>query len=81
VNFPGPISLPSWPVFDQAKALSFLLSSFNFLLFYNSQQSCLVFADCYGCSLNLGALVCSFSHRKLVHASQIITTHLIHLLC
>jgi hypothetical protein len=28
VNFPGPISLPSWSVFDQAKALSFLLSSF-----------------------------------------------------
>jgi hypothetical protein len=42
VKNPGPISLPSWSVFDQAKALSFLLSSFSFLLFYNSQQSCLV---------------------------------------
>jgi hypothetical protein len=39
VKIPGPISLPSWSVFDQAKALSFLLLCFSFLLFYNSQQS------------------------------------------
>ena len=56
----------------------FSLSCFSFLLFYNSQQSCFFWADCYGYIFDLGALACRFCHRKLVHATQINITHLIH---
>jgi hypothetical protein len=78
VKIPGPINLPSWSVFDQAKTLSFHCLCFSFLLFYNSQQSMNFQADCYGYISNLGALACRFFHRKLVHATQINITHLIH---
>jgi hypothetical protein len=78
VKIPGPINLPSWSVFDQAKALSFHCLCFSFLLFYNSQQFMNFQADCYGYISDLGALACRFCHRKLVHATQINITHLIH---
>jgi hypothetical protein len=78
VKIPGPISLPSWSVFDQRKALSFNCQVIYFLLFYISKQSKSILLICYGYVLNLGALACRLCHRKLVHASQINITHLIH---
>jgi hypothetical protein len=35
-------------------------------------------ADCYGYIFDLGALACHFCHRKLVHATQINITDIIH---
>jgi hypothetical protein len=80
VKISGPISLPSWSIFDQAKALIFHYFCFSFLLFYNSQQFMNFQVDCYGYIFDLGALACHFFHRKLVHATQINITHLIHCL-
>jgi hypothetical protein len=60
VKIPGPISLPSWSVFDQRKALSFNCKLIYFLLFYNSQQSKSILLICYGYVLDFGCSSMSF---------------------
>jgi hypothetical protein len=61
VKISGPISLPSWSVFDQRKALSFHCQVKYFLLFYNSQQSKSILLICYGYVLDFGCSSMSFS--------------------
>ena len=78
VKIPGPINLPSWSVFDQRKALSFTVFLFSFLLFYNSQQFKYFQVDLLRLCSQFGCSSMSFLSQKLVHATQINITHLIH---
>ena len=65
VKNPGPISLPSWSVFDQGKALSFNIKLIIFLLFYNNQQFKYTLLICYDYALNFGCSSMSFLSQKI----------------
>jgi hypothetical protein len=77
-KIPGPINLPSGSVFDHREALSFTVFFISFLLFYNSQQSKYFHTDLLRLCSQFGCSNMSFLSQKLLHATQINITHLIH---